>query len=98
MGKRVRALKERPQLEEDVQLAWLCFTDLNREREAGFAGPQAIRLTEIAAWMDLHCLRGADVRADFYRLVVAADDAALTWIRERQEEDDERERKKKGRK
>lgn len=52
-------------------------------RAAGFSAPNPIPLTEIVAWMDLHCLDGAELRSECYTFVAIADATALEWYAEK---------------
>ena len=87
MGHKVLALENKSEIYEDLELAWACFLNLNRERPPGFSDAHPITIDKIVAWMDLHCVEGVDMRADFYFLVAVADETVLAWNRNRRSQE-----------
>lgn len=81
-GRSPEALKNRPELFEDLTPVWNAFAGLHMTRPSGF-GPCAVPMESIRVWLDLHEIHDLDDRVEFLELIQAMDAAWLAWANEK---------------
>jgi len=71
-GERVEALDNKPELAAHLVGVWSCFCTLSHSRGSGMSGADAIRMTDIKAYLDMIGLYGDSV-IDYCELIVLLD-------------------------
>lgn len=93
-GKPVAALDNKPELFEDLELAWEAFHELHRQRRSGGFSPEPLNVSDISIWLEMNNYRGIQKR-EMYELIVILDSCWMTHI---QKELERREKAKKNKK
>ena len=77
-GLQTPMVDERPELFDDLQLAWDAWEELSLSRHWRIDGsPQGIAHSEIGEWLDLNLIRDDDARRDLYWYIKTMD---LAWL------------------
>ncbi len=75
-------MAERPQLHEDLRDVWQAWQHLNETRASGFGGAEAVPLSSIAAWLDMHSVP-MRWRPWWTRLLLAMEATFLEHVRKK---------------
>jgi len=85
-GHSVRALRERPQLYEDLVIDYHAFSLLNASRRIGMTAG-SIPISEIHAYCRMFEINGWQQRKEFLRRIKILDGAYLNYIKSKEEDE-----------
>lgn len=75
-------METKPTLLRRYVREWNVYAELHRTRQLGYGvGPQPIQPSEIAAWLDLHCIFSPEMRLWYYDIVRGIDLRYVTYSR-----------------
>ncbi|UOF80026.1 putative pre-tape measure chaperone protein [Caudoviricetes sp.] len=86
IGRSVKALDEKPEIDEENSWINAGFITLSRSREWGVAGPLPLKLSEMIAWLDLHEIMDGDSRREFCMAIQQLDNV---WFENRTKKQDD---------
>lgn len=78
------ALEEKPEIYPDLLPDYLAFCQLSSSRPVGLSGAEALRLSEIFAYMQIFDISGIEERRLFLKRIRILDRAYLDWHQKKQ--------------
>jgi len=71
----------------DLIDVWRCFIQLNQARDT-INGLAPLRVSEIAAWLNVYAVEAVEQRAYYFELVQSLDSTWLRWARNKEQDGD----------